>query len=294
MPRPRKVHSAATAKPRTQLPRLKDRLVLGDTGLEVSPFCLGMVGRPGLIPAAYRAGINFFFLSADMHWPLYESARKGLRQLLKSSPKVRNKLVVAVVSYLTQPEFSWAPFEEVLQAVPELGHVDVAVIGGSYPADFLIRHKQYRLNRPGGMKALGASFHDRTTAVSAVNRGLVEIAFVRYNASHAGAETDVFPQLRADRSTKLFNFQSTHAYLTPERLAALGLPEHNWRPTITDHYRFALRQRSLDGVLCSLDTEDHVAALGRALRKGALTEQQASYLKHLSALDAGAIELVKA
>jgi aryl-alcohol dehydrogenase-like predicted oxidoreductase len=294
MPRAPKQRHAAAAPLRTRLPRLKDRLVLGSTGLRVSPFCLGVVGRPGIIGAAYQAGINFFFLTADMHWPVYEPVRKGLRQLLQASPEVRAKIVVAVVSYVTQPEFSWAPFDEVLEAVPELGHVDVAVIGGSYPGDFLGRHKQYLLKRPGGMKALGASFHDRTTAVTAVNHGLVDVAFVRYNPLHPGAEADVFPQIQAERSGRLFSFQSTHAYLKPERLAALGLPEGKWRPAITDYYRFALRQPKLDGVLCSFDREEHVAELGRALVKGALSEEQASYLKNLSALDAGAIELTKA
>src|SRR5215469_14434904 len=69
-----------TARPsRQMLPRLTDRLVLGDEGLSVSPFCLGMVRSPDAVSAAFDAGINFFFLSADMHWPLYEPLRLGLR-----------------------------------------------------------------------------------------------------------------------------------------------------------------------------------------------------------------------
>ena len=110
---------------------MKTRLALGETGLLVSPVCLGMVAEPEIVSAAYRAGINFFFLSADMHWPLYEPLRQGLRALFRASPRARKRVVVAVVSYVTQPEFCSMPFEEVLEAVPELGHVDVAVIGGS-------------------------------------------------------------------------------------------------------------------------------------------------------------------
>ena len=60
---------------RAHLPRFTDRLALGGQGLAVSPFCVGMVALPETIGAAFDAGINFFFVSADMHWPLYEATR---------------------------------------------------------------------------------------------------------------------------------------------------------------------------------------------------------------------------
>src|SRR5205823_1724956 len=66
---------------RLTLPRPTDRLPLGMTGLSVSPFCLGIVESPETIPAAFDAGINLFFLTADLHWPLYEGLRRGLEQL---------------------------------------------------------------------------------------------------------------------------------------------------------------------------------------------------------------------
>src|SRR5688572_28146132 len=102
---------------RTELPKLTDRLPLG-TELQVSPFCLGAVDDPSVVPAAFEAGINFFFITADMHWPLYEPVRRGLRDLLQSKPSARDEIVVGVVSYVTQPEFCWVPFEEVLAEIP--------------------------------------------------------------------------------------------------------------------------------------------------------------------------------
>jgi hypothetical protein len=144
-----------------------------------------------------------------------------------------------------------------------------------------------------GGRALGATFHDRATAVTAVNRDLLDIAFVRYNSSHSGAEVDVFPHIRGDRLARLFNFQSTHGHVDPRRLAELGLPKDKWRPTHTDHCRFALRQPKLDGLLCALDHDEHIADLRRALSKGPLTAAEASYLKQLSALDEGRIALAE-
>ena len=52
---------------------------------------------------------NFFFLSADMHWSLYEPLRRGLAALLARGGGIRDDIVVAGVSYVGQPEFCVAP-----------------------------------------------------------------------------------------------------------------------------------------------------------------------------------------
>jgi aryl-alcohol dehydrogenase-like predicted oxidoreductase len=276
---------------RQRLPRLTDRIALGRSGLLVSPVCLGIVGVPEVVATAFQAGINFFFLTADMHWPYYAQLREGLSRLLSSQPSVREQLVIAVVSYPTQPEFGVQPFYEVLEAVPELRRVDVAVIGGSYPSDFFARLSAHERNRPAGMRAIGATFHHRESAVTAVNRELLDVAFIRYNAAHAGAETDVFPHLRGDSSVPLFNFKSTAAYVPPERLDELAVPPDNWRPQRTDHYRFALSQSRVDGILCALGQVEHVAALEAALAAGPLSEEESDYLKKLAQLDSGEAEI---
>lgn len=270
---------------------LTDRLSLGSE-LRVSPFCLGLVANPEIVVAAFDAGINFFFVSADMHWPLYEPVREGLRRLLARGTAVRDQLVVAVVSYVTQPEFCYAPFYEVLEALPGLGHVDLGVIGGSYASDFMTRLAQYE-RRPAGMRGIAASFHQREAAATAIAHGLLDLAFVRYNAAHAGAELDLFPRVTAAgaRRTKLFNFKSVSGYVPPARLEALGLPAEKWRPGPHDHYRFALRRPELDGVLCALDAVSQIEALSRLLAAPPLTDDEAEYLKTLAALDAGQLEL---
>ena len=270
---------------------MTDRLTLGASGLRVSPFCLGLVGSPEVLTTAYDAGINFFFLTADMHWPLYEPVREGLRRLLRLSPAIRDEIVVAVVSYVTQPEFCHDPFEEVLDVLPELGRIDVAVIGGAYAADFPGRLREYSQHRTAGVRALGATFHERAAAVEAINEAAIDVAFIRYNPAHAGAEREIFPLLNAERKTRVFNFQNTHGYVAPERLGQLGLPPHNWRPGLTDHYRFALTPPYLDGLLCAFEEVVHVEELQQALSKGPLSPTEATYLKRLCALDRGQIVL---
>src|SRR5215831_7701702 len=281
--------------PRTTLPNLTDRLELGNTGLQVSPFCLGMVRSDETACAAFDAGINFFFLSADFHWPGYESARRGLAKLLARKPNVRDEIVVAVVSYVTQPEFCEGALQEGLEAVPGLKSIDVGVIGGAYSDEFLTRLGVYaEIRRDGrlGMKALGTTFHDREAALLAINHQLVDLAFIRYNPTHIAARSDVFPQLTPWSPTLLYNFKSTLGFMAAERYTELGLNDEYWRPEITDYYRFALTRPEIDGLLCSPTTPREVKELSRALEAGPLDEEEENYLIDLATLDTGRAVLI--
>jgi hypothetical protein len=270
-----------------------DRLPLAG-GLTVSPICLGWVGRPGVVSAAYDAGINFFFLTADMHWPLYQAARAGLRDLLRRRG-VRDRIVVGAVSYVGQPEFCHVPFREVIEAVPGLERVDLTIVGGVYAGDFLVRLEQYRRHRhPSGgphrlpaVRATGATFHDRGTALMALNHRMVDVAFVRYNADHPGAEAEIFPRLVRPPRPLLFNFNSTRGHVGEARWKELALSRRHWRPALTDHYRFALRHPHIDGLLCGLGSSRELAALGAALAAGGVSEEEAGYMRDLADLAAG-------
>jgi hypothetical protein len=208
---------------------------------------------------------------------------------------VRERVVVAVVSYVGQPEFCHVPFLEVVDAVPGLGTIDVTVIGGVYAPDFLVRLAQYRRHRlpdggphhVPGVRGTGATFHDRAAALTAVSHRLVDIAFCRYNPDHPGAEEDLFAHLGPAPGTLLFNFNSTRGHVGDARWKSLALPANHWRPAITDHYRFALRQPRIDGLLCGLHTRRELEALAAALAAGGVSEEEAAYMRDLADLAAG-------
>jgi hypothetical protein len=274
---------------------LTDRLALGDTGLRASPFCLGMVSSDDTACAAFDAGINFFFLSADLHWPAYELARRGLEKLLARGPAIRDQVVVAVVSYMTQPEFCAGALHEGLAAVSGLETIDLAIIGGAYSHEFLTRvHVYDQIRRYGnlGIKALGTTFHDRMAALLALNHNIVDVAFIRYNPIHSGASVDLFPHLTKPTATLLYNFKSTNGFLPTERYAELGLNDDHWQPEITDYYRFALTRPEISGLLCSPATPQQVKALSRALEQGPLDEVEEQYLLDLASLDEGGAVLI--
>ena len=269
-----------------------DRLTL-NRALKVSPFCLGGVHDPRTVSHAFDRGINFFFLTADMHWPLYEGLRRGLQDLLARSPSVRDRIVVAVVAYVTQPEFCHAPFVEALHAVPGLGHIDVTVAGGSYKSDFAVRAEEFARHGPLGVRAFGVSFHDRKMAAKALREKLVDIGFIRYNTVHLGAEKDVFPHLPAPKRGRplIYNFTSTHGFLRPEHFAQLGLSEQHWQPPITDYYRFVLGRPEIDGLLCAPRTPAEVDGMIAAVAQGGLTEEERLYLRDLADLSTGKARL---
>lgn len=263
--------------------------------MSVSPFCLGYVRSPDAIPAAFDAGINFFFLSADLHWPGYEASRRGLEMLLARGPHVRQQIVVAVAIYPTQPEFCMMGLQEVLEAVPGLETVDVAVAGGSYAHEFLTRlpvYQEHRRRGFAGVRAIGTTFHDRRAALLAVNHGLVDIALLRYNPSHPGARHEVFPHLEMRGATLLYNFTNTNGFVSPERFAALGLNDDYWQPRVTDYHRFALTRPELDGLLCSPSTPEEIAGLAAALEEGPLDAEEEKYLMDLALLNEGRARLL--
>jgi hypothetical protein len=274
---------------RTTLPTFDERYALGKRGLEISPFCVGAVGSEDTPSACFDQGINFFFISADLHWPLYETTRRGLERLFARKRGLRDEVVVAGVSYVTQPWFFAGALKELAESIRGLKTLDVAIMGGVYAADFPRRLSEYlEFFRRGDLsiKSVGASLHDRPTALRAINDNLVDLSLLRYNPSHPGAKNDVFPHLKPS-PTLLYNFKSTNSYVSPTRYAELGLDDSFWIPKITDHYRFALTRSEIAGLLCSPQTPREVEQLAEALTEGPLQEDEENHLIYLAALNDG-------
>ena len=277
----------ASVPPKTRLPDPRDRIPLGSSGVEASPVCVGLTDHPDTYCEAFDAGINFFFLTSDMHWPLYEGARQALVRLLARGGGVRDQIVVAAACYPTQPEFCTMPFSELVDAVPGLGHIDVLVAGGAYAGDWTDRRRVYAAHRDErfeGARAVGASFHERAAVAPAVTAREVDIAYVRYNPLHLGARRDIFPQVPDGDRAPLYNFKSSIGWRPPEQYEAAGHGDL-WLPTIGDHYRFALTPPAMDGLLCMLGEPSHIGDLIDALAEGPLDDEDQNHLIALSRLE---------
>jgi len=148
---------------RPRLPQPNDRLPIGN-GLTVSPICIGAVPHPEILEAAFANGINFFLVSLDLHWPLYEHTRAGIARLLRSGVR-RDDFVVALVSYLDEPLFRHFQAREFINAVPGVERADV-IVAGAIATDHGFMPRMTALqalrDRPRiGARATGGTFHRR-------------------------------------------------------------------------------------------------------------------------------------
>jgi hypothetical protein len=271
---------------RETLPKASDRLKLGASGLSVSPICLGIAGSADTVVAAFDAGINFFFISGDLHWPRYEGLRRGLEELLSRRPSVRDEIVVGVVSYLEEPLFHYLQFDEVIESIPGLKRVDLLIAGAVSSAESfktrLFPLREARLAGHHGSRAIGATFHHRACALLSLNHDCLDIHYVRYNTAHRRAVEDFFPHVRSERTALIFSFKSTFPVVAEERFRQLGLDDGSWLPKVTDYYRFALTHRHLDGILCRLSCPREVEELVAALDEKPLTTDELAYLVGLT------------
>lgn len=261
-------------------------------GLQVSPYCLGATRDAATVRVAFEAGINFFFLSWDLHYPIYDQTREGLRALLRSTPELRAQMVIAAVGYVENTRFLEAAAGELLYACPELQYIDIALAGASMLGSFGPRLAAARrgLARD-GVRAHGASFHSRAAALLAIAERQVDIAFIRYNPSHPGAARDLLPHLPSDRTALVYNFTSTHGYVPEPAWTKLGLTSEHWRPAHSDYYRFVLTRPEIDGLLVAPARPEHIESLHEAIAAGPLDADEEEYLVRLSALARGELRL---
>jgi hypothetical protein len=273
---------------RAALPRATDRLPLGHSGLRVSPICVGIVGDPATVPAAFDAGINFFFLTLDLHWPLYQATRDGLAQLFARGPSVRDEVVVGIVSYLDEPLFGALQVHEAISSVPGMGRADLLIAGGvATPHGFGPRvHSLLRARAVGhsGARAIGGSFHQRPYALMALQQAQLDVVFCRYNSAHPNGRFDLFPYVPSPRASLLYNFKSVLSYIPRETATALGVPPTAWLPDFVDCYRFALSRPQLDGLLCAPQRPGEVRELVDGLARGPLRPEEEDLMVRLSAL----------
>jgi aryl-alcohol dehydrogenase-like predicted oxidoreductase len=79
---------------------------LGKTQLKVSP--LGIGGGSGIssedLLYAFDRGINYFFYSSDLHHFIYHNSTEAIKTLCGAGSSVRDKVVLATASYVTNPE----------------------------------------------------------------------------------------------------------------------------------------------------------------------------------------------
>ncbi|WP_017314971.1 aldo/keto reductase [Mastigocladopsis repens] len=279
---------------------------LGRTNLTVS--CLGL-GGGGQISSedtlyAFDQGINYFFYSSDLHHYFYSSMAGALRNLCGRGSSVREKVVLATVSYMIRtPD---AVLSCLFDQFSDLGmdYIDVFFWGwiDNHNADAFTKcvsasddmrgpntvcqrtierifGVSERLKKMGAVRYIGASFHDHDLAQQWLNSSLLDVVMVRHNVAHRTAQTKVFPHLDANDPHRpgIVTFKSGGMY-GPLWHPPAGLPSECWQPSVPDLYRYSLSQNCVDVALAGWRNRQEVDAAIKAVQKGKLKPEELDYL----------------
>jgi len=278
---------------------------LGRTNLTVS--CLGL-GGGGAISSedtlyAFEQGINYFFYSSDLHHFLYREMSDALRQLCGRGSSVRDRVVLATVTYIKSPEMAIAALYDQFK---ELGidYIDVFFWGwigsedgrrfkdcldisndlrGSYSVYQRTIERWFgvseRLKKMGAVRYIGASFHDHDLAQQWLNSPLLDVVMVRHNVAHRTAQSKVFNHIDAQEPQRsgIVTFKSAgmHSFLGN---APATLPKECWRPSIPDLYRYSLTQNGVNVCLTGVTNREQIDAAIAGVQKGKLTPAEVDYL----------------
>lgn len=280
---------------------------LGRTDLTVS--CLG-IGGGGAFSSddtlyAFDKGINYFFYSSDLHHYLYSSMTNAIRKLCGRGSSVREKVVLATVTYLKNPAAAqtvlYDQFEELGIDYVDIffwgwiGSDDGAAIDkclsispylrGSDSAFQKALEAMYgvseRLKKMGAVRYIGASFHDHGIAQQWLNSPLLDVVMVRHNVANRSAQSKIFNQLNPEDSERqgTVTFKSTFSYAVGSVAdAPSALPAKCWRPSVPDLYRYSLSQNCVDVCLTGPQHRWEVDAAIDGVKQGKLAPEEIEYL----------------
>ena len=174
---------------------------LGRTDLTVS--CLGLGGGGSISSEdtlyAFERGINYFFYSSDLHHYIYSSMSGALRQMCSRRSSVREKVILATVTYIKSPEMALAALLDQFVEL-NIDYIDVLFWGwiGSNDQSTLQNCLQLspdlrgnnsvyqrtiermfgaseRLKKMGAVRYIGASFHDINLAQQCLHSDLLDV-----------------------------------------------------------------------------------------------------------------------
>jgi predicted aldo/keto reductase-like oxidoreductase len=279
---------------------------LGRTDLNVS--CLGLGGGGGISNEdtlyAFEKGINYFFYSSDLHHFIYRSMAGTLQELCKRGSSVREKVVLATVTYIKNPEVALAALLDQFLEL-KIDYIDVLFWGWigtsdktafadclSLSNDLRGTNTVYqrtiekmvgvseRLKKMGAVRYIGASFHDLNLAHQWLDSSLLDVVMVRHNVSHRSAQSQVFNCLDTKNPERpgVSTFKSTGSHSGALWDAPVGLPEGCWIPSVPDLYRYSLSQNCVDVCLTGMRSRTEIDAAIAGVQHGKLTQSELDYL----------------
>ena len=236
-------------------------------------FRLGLAANFGIdedsVRVAMDRGVNLF---------LWTRRAKGLASPLKQALKQRRDSV-AIVGYAAIGWFGWGVRRGAEKLLRQLGtdYLDVYQLGwlgvGSAWTS-TIERELVQLRESGKVRALSVSIHNRPRAAELARTSPLDMLMIRYNASHPGAEQDIFPALSDGKPSIL-------AYTATDWRRLLKRPKSWNGETMTagDCYRFQLSNPHVDMALMGPSNRAQLEENLAALDKGPLTPSEEQWMR---------------
>ena len=282
---------------------------LGKTGLQVSP--LGIGGGNSISSAdllyAFERGINYFFFSSDLHHFSYQKSAQALRTLCGQGSSVREKVVLATVTYLNNPDkllstiidqfaelqvdyidvFHWGWITEENNMLDLLKGAYQLKDKGRVTSIFRQLQEQDRqrmeeaqfinkeLLKRGLVRFVGASFHSNAQAQRWMLN--MDMLMLRYNMDHRSIEQDIVPFLPMEKRNApgVVVFNTAHPALRGQKRPDA---DQLFFPSVQDCYRFALFQPWVDVVLTGPKNRQEIDLALEAVELGPLDEEEQARL----------------
>jgi aryl-alcohol dehydrogenase-like predicted oxidoreductase len=255
-----------------EVERTFERATLGRTGRAVSR--LGLAASYGVPTAAVEKAID-----TGVNYLYWGSMRKdAYGQALRNQRARRDEFVLVLQSYSRMASLIPWSVERGLRALG-FDHADVLLLGmwNKVPPARIVDACR-KLKQRGLVRHLAFSTHNRPLIPLTAADPDFEIFHVRYNATHTGAERDVFPQLAAANRPGIVSFTATD---WKRLLGHRRIPKGERVPTAGDCYRFVLSNPAVDTMLCGPSTAAHMDHALEAFRKGPLDEVEMAWMRRV-------------
>jgi len=248
--------------------RFADR-TLGRTGLAVGP--LGIAASYGAPAAAGERAVE-----AGMTYVYWGSRRKeAFADALRRLAPARDRIVLAVQSYSRSAALLTWSVERALRRIG-YDHADVLLLGfWNGPVSPRIMDAARRLQRRSLVNLVAVSGHKRTALADLAEGGSIDALHVRYNASHPGAERDLFPRLAAESRPGVVAFTALdYGRLMNPKCTPQGLRT----PSAGDCYRFVLSQPAVDVCMTGPASAGHVEQAIAARELGPMSAEELAWM----------------
>jgi aryl-alcohol dehydrogenase-like predicted oxidoreductase len=249
---------------------LHEKVILGKTGLSVGRLGISSsFGAPAqAFEEAFERGCNYFT------WGAFIKGRSSQMQkaiINISASGRRDKLIIGMLTYAHHAFLTERFFLKGLKDA-DLDYADVLLLGWfrKRPSQRILDGAM-KLKERGLVRHIGLTGHKRKLFPRLAEEALFDVFHIRYNPTHRGAETDIFPHLKSGARPGVVSFTATdwRKLLNPRKM-----PPGEKALSAGECYRFVLSHPAVDVCMMGAKNIEQMRENLKVLDTGPMTEEE--------------------